>query len=62
MLGRKICTMDDMKNGINDLHKLGPKIVAISSTDIDDKLTSVVSNVKGKQNWLCSIHIDFSSE
>ena len=54
--------MDDMKNGINDLHKLGPKIVAISSTDIDDKLTSVVSNVKGKQNWLCSIHIDFSSE
>lgn len=30
------------------LHEKGPKTVVVSSTDIDDKLESVVSNSIGK--------------
>ncbi|XP_008214875.1 pyridoxal kinase isoform X1 [Nasonia vitripennis] len=46
LLGKKIKTMSELKDGIQELHKMGPKTVAISSTDIDEKLTSIVSTAK----------------
>lgn len=43
----KINSMKELKNAIKKLHETGPQIVCISSTEIDSKLTSVVSSAKG---------------
>lgn len=47
----KIVTMTDLTNAIEKLHSMGPKIVAVSSTDLNGKLTAVVSRAKGKY-WM----------
>ncbi|XP_043266878.1 pyridoxal kinase [Venturia canescens] len=44
----KISSMEDLKKAIEVLHIMGPKIIAVSSTDLNNKLTAVVSNVKDK--------------
>ncbi|XP_015591886.1 pyridoxal kinase [Cephus cinctus] len=38
-------TFDELKEGIKELHKMGPKTVVISSTDIDGKLTAIASSL-----------------
>lgn len=40
--------MSELKEAIKVLHSKGPKIVAVSSTDIENKLTSVTSVSKGR--------------
>lgn len=47
LTGKKIGTFDELKDAIKELHKMGPQTVAVSSTDIDEKLTSIVSTAKG---------------
>ncbi|XP_011634149.1 pyridoxal kinase [Pogonomyrmex barbatus] len=42
----KITNMNELQNAIKKLHQAGPKIVAISSTELNDKLTTVVSTAK----------------
>lgn len=42
--------MSELEDGIQELHKMGPQTVAISSTDIDEKLTSIVSTAKGNSS------------
>jgi len=39
--------MNELQNAIKKLHRNGPKTVAISSTDLSEKLTAVVSAAKG---------------
>jgi len=39
--------MNELQNAIKKLHRNGPKTVAISSTDLNEKLTAVVSAAKG---------------
>ena len=51
LLEKKINTVSELKDAVQELHKLGPQTVAVSSTDIDEKLTSVVSTAKGKVNF-----------
>ncbi|KOC70752.1 Pyridoxal kinase [Habropoda laboriosa] len=51
----KVNTMSELKNAIKELHNIGPGTVAISSTDIDDKLTAVFSTTK--DNKLIKIDI-----
>jgi len=43
----KITNMSELQNAIKKLHHNGPKTVAISSTDLSDKLTAIVSTTKG---------------
>lgn len=42
-----ITNITDLRNAIKKLHQIGPQIVAVSSTELNDKLTAVVSAVKG---------------
>jgi len=42
--------MAELQNAIKKLHQIGPQTIAVSSTDFNDKLTALVSTVKG---WLC---------
>ncbi|XP_058799862.1 pyridoxal kinase [Phymastichus coffea] len=46
LTGKKVDTATELKDAILGLHKMGPKIVAVSSCDIGDKLTSVTSTTK----------------
>ncbi|KAJ8673649.1 hypothetical protein QAD02_004911 [Eretmocerus hayati] len=46
LLGERISTMSDLKSSIKEIHELGPKTIAVSSSDIDEKLTSIVSTSK----------------
>ena len=41
--------MNELKEAIQELRTKGPKIVAVSSTEIDNKLTSVISSYKGTE-------------
>lgn len=47
----KVTNISELQNAIKKLHQKGPKIVAVSSTELSDKLTAVVSNAKG---WIIS--------
>lgn len=51
----KINTMSELQNALKELHKIGPKTVAVSSTEINDKLTAIVST--SKDNKLIKIDI-----
>ncbi|XP_076183301.1 pyridoxal kinase [Ptiloglossa arizonensis] len=51
----KISTISELKSALKQLHKLGPQIVAISSTEIDNKLTATLSTIK--DNMLIKINI-----
>ncbi|CAK9832134.1 Pyridoxal kinase [Anthophora retusa] len=51
----KVKTMSELKDAIRRLHDIGPEIVAISSTDINNKLTAVFSITK--DNKLIKINI-----
>ncbi|XP_011169541.2 pyridoxal kinase [Solenopsis invicta] len=42
----KVTNMSELQNAIKNLHKIGPKTVAVSSTELSDKLTAVVSTAK----------------
>ena len=55
LTGIKIDTMSDVQNAVKELHKAGPRIVAVSSTDIDNKLTAIVSTIE--DNTLIKINI-----
>ena len=48
LTGMSVKTMSDLKEAIQILHSKGPKTVAVSSTDINDKLTSIKSTSAGK--------------
>ncbi|XP_023245260.1 pyridoxal kinase isoform X2 [Copidosoma floridanum] len=43
LVGNKVNTISELRKAINDLHEIGPQIVAISSAEINGKLTSFVS-------------------
>ncbi|XP_017890804.1 pyridoxal kinase-like [Ceratina calcarata] len=45
----KISQMSDLQNAVKLLHKIGPQMVAITSTEIGDKLTTVISTNKDKK-------------
>ncbi|KOX67899.1 Pyridoxal kinase [Melipona quadrifasciata] len=51
----KINTMSELQNALKELHKIGPQTVAVSSTEINDKLTAIVST--SKDNKLIKIDI-----
>lgn len=40
--------MDDAKVAIEKLHQQGPKTIVVSSMEIENKLTAIVSNLSGK--------------
>ncbi|KAL6422063.1 hypothetical protein ACFW04_010849 [Cataglyphis niger] len=42
----KIISMTELKNAIKKLHQIGPKIIAVSSIELNHKLMTVVSNEK----------------
>lgn len=42
-------TMSELQNAIRKVHKIGPQTVAVSSTEIGDKLTTVISTKKDNQ-------------
>ncbi|XP_063974512.1 pyridoxal kinase isoform X2 [Diachasmimorpha longicaudata] len=44
LTNENIETMEDVKRAIKKLHHLGPKIVAITSIELNNKLISVISN------------------
>lgn len=52
---QKVTNMTDLLNAIEKLHEIGPQIVAVSSTDFNDKLTALVSTAKG---WLNTAQCD----
>lgn len=39
--------MSELQNAVKELHKAGPRTVAVSSTEIDNKLTTIVSTIEG---------------
>lgn len=39
--------MTELQSAIKKLHQIGPKIIAVSSTEFNNKLTTVVSTEKG---------------
>ncbi|XP_076247220.1 pyridoxal kinase isoform X2 [Calliopsis andreniformis] len=49
LTGIKVSTVSELQNAIKELHKIGPQTVAVSSTEIDDKLTAVFSTIKDKK-------------
>ncbi|XP_006625018.1 pyridoxal kinase [Apis dorsata] len=51
----KINTMSDLENAIKKVHKMGPQTVAVSSTELDNKLTTIIST--NKDNKLIKIDI-----
>ncbi|KAF3430144.1 hypothetical protein E2986_02491 [Frieseomelitta varia] len=51
----KINTMSELQNALKELHKIGPQTVAVSSTEMNDKLTAIVST--SKDNKLIKIDI-----
>ncbi|XP_043592471.1 pyridoxal kinase [Bombus pyrosoma] len=51
----KINTMSELQDAITVLHKIGPQTVAVSSTEINDKLTAIIS--MNKENKLIKINI-----
>ncbi|XP_033208886.1 pyridoxal kinase isoform X1 [Belonocnema kinseyi] len=55
LTGLTIKTMSELKEAIKVLHSKGPKIVAVSSTDIENKLTSVTS--VSKDNTMIKIEV-----
>ena len=44
-------TVEDIKNAVKELQKLGPKVVTVSSANIDEKLEAFVYSVKSKQKF-----------
>ncbi|XP_016920635.1 pyridoxal kinase [Apis cerana] len=51
----KINTTSDLENAIKKVHKMGPQTVAISSTELNNKLTTIIST--NKDNKLIKIDI-----
>lgn len=51
----KINTMSELQEAVTVLHKIGPQTVAVSSTEINDKLTAIIST--NKENELIKINI-----
>lgn len=51
----EINTMSELQDAITVLHKIGPQTVAVSSTEINDKLTAIIST--NKENKLIKINI-----
>lgn len=45
----KINTTSDLENAIKKVHKMGPQTVAISSTELNNKLTTIISTNKGNE-------------
>lgn len=41
--------MSELQDAITVLHKIGPQTVAVSSTEINDKLTAIISTNKGNE-------------
>jgi len=46
LTGVKVTNMSELQNAIKKLHQNGPKTVAVSSTELSDKLTAIVSTAK----------------
>ncbi|XP_020278168.1 pyridoxal kinase [Pseudomyrmex gracilis] len=46
LTNQKVTNMIELKSAIKKLHQIGPQTVAVSSTEIDSKLTAVVSTTK----------------
>lgn len=61
LTGKKVDSMTALSDAILELHKVGPKIVAVSSCDIDNKLTSVTSSIKGvcTNGYVITMPLDF---
>ena len=55
LTGIKIDTMSELQNAVKELHKAGPRTVAVSSTEIDNNLTAIVSTIE--DNTLIKINI-----
>lgn len=43
---KKINSIKELQDTVTELHKMGPKVIAVSSTEINDKLTALVSTMK----------------
>lgn len=41
--------MSELQDAVTVLHKIGPQTVAVSSTEINDKLTAIISTNKGNE-------------
>ncbi|KMQ90540.1 pyridoxal kinase-like protein [Lasius niger] len=52
----KITSITELQNAIKRLHQIGPKTVAVSSTELNNKLTAVVSTEK-EDNTLLKMDI-----
>ncbi|XP_011873022.1 PREDICTED: pyridoxal kinase [Vollenhovia emeryi] len=46
LTNEKVTNMSELQNAIKKLHQNGPKTVAVSSTELSDKLTAIVSTAK----------------
>ncbi|KAK2585433.1 hypothetical protein KPH14_010100 [Odynerus spinipes] len=46
LTGKKVNNIDELQIAIKELHKAGPQIVAVSSSEINSKLTAVISSLK----------------
>lgn len=44
--------MSDLQNAVKKLHEIGPKTVAVSSTELGDKLTAIFSTIKGNKKMM----------
>lgn len=55
LTNEKVTNMNELQNAIKKLHQNGPKTVAVSSIELNDKLTAVVSNAK--DNTLMKVDI-----
>lgn len=49
LTGIKISTVSELQSAIEEIHKIGPETIAVSSTEIGDKLTAIFSTVKDKR-------------
>ncbi|XP_014479960.1 PREDICTED: pyridoxal kinase [Dinoponera quadriceps] len=43
---KKITSMSELQNALKELHQIGPQTIAVSSTELNSKLTAVVSATK----------------
>lgn len=47
---KSVNSLDDLQNVIKDLHKMGPQTVAVSSAEMNNKMSAVISSLKGILN------------
>ncbi|XP_072765049.1 pyridoxal kinase isoform X3 [Anoplolepis gracilipes] len=57
LTGEKITNMIELQDAIKKLHQIGPKTVAVSSTELNNKLTAVVSTEKGSGDLFAALFL-----